>query len=273
MNKIVSNFYLIVLSGEPVYVGYTNRPINTRFSEHKRQKDFGDIEPAIENLGKLEYNFTWDLELINKYAKEVSDRETELIEKYGTQDSVWQKGVNGNTGGQTWANVKSFVKTNRDNPAFREMNESDIMMLLEWQRRSSQKLQDMINNTRIKGAQKIRDIINHTYVKGYKKLNNVTNNTNVKGAQKLRGIVNDTGIKGSRKLKDMVNHTDFKGGVKLKDMVNKTSIKGSRKLQNTVNGTYVKGLRKLKGMVSITNVKGAQKLRDMVNNTKSKVLT
>lgn len=95
MNKIVSRFYLIRLSGEPVYVGYTNRTIKQRFSEHKHDKDFGDIEPTVESLGKLEYDFTWDMDLINQYAREVSDRETELIEEYGTQDSVLQKGLMG----------------------------------------------------------------------------------------------------------------------------------------------------------------------------------
>lgn len=131
MNKIVSNFYLIRLNGNPVYVGYTNRPVKTRFSEHKHDKDFGDIEPTLERLGRLEYDFTWDEEIINQYAKEVSNRETELVEEYGTQDSVWQKGVNGNLGGQTWNNVKHFVKTNRDNPKFRNMSEVVIIEYLK----------------------------------------------------------------------------------------------------------------------------------------------
>lgn len=180
MNKIVSNFYLIRLNGEPVYVGYTNRTIKQRFSEHKKDKDFGDIEPSVEGLGKLEYDFTWDLGLINQYAKEVSDRETELVEEYGTKDSIWQKGTSGNIGGQTWANVKNFVKTNRDNPTFRELEESDIMVLLEWQRRSYQKLKDMVNKTNIKGARKLENMVNQTSVKGAQKLKDMVNNTKAK---------------------------------------------------------------------------------------------
>ena len=126
MNKIVSNFYLIRLDSEPVYVGYTNRPINTRFKEHLRDKDFGDTEPTVESLGSLEYDFTWDEELINSYAKEVSARETELILEYNTQDSVWQKGTSRSLGGQTWANVKYFIRNNRDNPKFRGLPEDAI---------------------------------------------------------------------------------------------------------------------------------------------------
>ncbi len=240
MNKIVSNFYLISLDGEPVYVGYTNRPIKTRFSEHKKDKDFGDVEPTVESLGKLEYDFTWDLGLINQYAREVSDRETELIEEYGTQDSAWQKGASGNIGGQTWANVKSFVKTNRDNPTFREMDESDIMVLLEWQRRSSQKLRDMVKDTNIKGAIKLKNMVKDTKVKGSQKLRDMVKNTHIKGATKLDNMVKNTNTKGARKLKGMVNHTNIKGARKLEDMVNHTNIKGARKLESMINNTKAK---------------------------------
>lgn len=131
MNKIVSNFYLIRLNGEPVYVGYTNRTIKQRFSEHKKDKDFGDAEPTVESLGKLEYDFTLDEALIDNYAKEVSVRETELILAHGTKDTVWQKGTGENIGGQTWANVKYFIRTNRDNPKFRGLSEEDILDYLE----------------------------------------------------------------------------------------------------------------------------------------------
>lgn len=240
MNKIVSNFYLIRLDGVPVYVGYTNRTVKQRFSEHKRDKDFGDIEPTVESLGKLEYYFTWDLSLINQYAKEVSDKETEFVDKYGTQDSIWQKGVNGNIGGQTWANVKYFVITNRDNPKFRDLDEDTIMELLEWQRKSSIKLKHMVNNT------------------------------NIKGARKLESTVNDTKVKGARKLKDMVNNTDIKGAQKLKHMVKNTNIKGARKLESMIKNTKVKGAIKLESMVNGTNIRGAQKLQNMVKHTKGK---
>lgn len=131
MNKIISNFYLIRVNGEPVYVGYTNRPIKRRLNEHKKDKDFGDTEPTVEKLGELSYEFTWDYDLINSYANEVSDKETELILEYGTQDSIWQKGASGNLGGQTWSNVKSFVRTNRDNPKFEGLSEEDILSYLE----------------------------------------------------------------------------------------------------------------------------------------------
>lgn len=270
MNKIVSNFYLIRLDGEPVYVGYTNRTIKQRFSEHKKDKDFGDIEPTVESLGNLKYDFTWDMGLINQYAREVSDRETELVEEYGTQDSVWQKGASGNIGGQTWANVKYFIKTNRDNPAFRKIDDSDIMILLEWQQRNSKKLRGMINDTNIKGSQKLRNMIKNTNIKGAQKLESMVNTTNIKGFTKTKNMITQTNINGFMKLRNMVNNTNIKGSKKLKDMVKNTNIKGSIKLESMVNHTNIKGAQKLNNMVNHTDIKGAQKLRDMVNHTKEK---
>lgn len=196
MNKIVSNFYLIRLDGDPVYVGYTNRTIRQRFSEHKHDKDFGDVEPTVESLGKLEYDFTWDIGLINQYAKEVSDRETELVEQYRTQGSIWQKGVNGNIGGQTWADVKYFIKANRDSPVFKGMDGDIIMELLEWQEISDRKLRGMVTHTNIKGSQKLRDMIKDTHFKGSRRLRGTIENTNTKNSQKLRNMVYNTHISG-----------------------------------------------------------------------------
>ena len=144
MNKIVSNFYLIRVGGEPSYVGYTNRPSKTRFNEHKRDKDFGDDLVELESLGSLEYDFTWDEELISRYAKEVSDKENELILKYGTKDTIWQKGTSGSLGGQTWNDIKHFVRTNRDNPKFRGLPEEAILAYLETSDKVSRYMKDFV---------------------------------------------------------------------------------------------------------------------------------
>ena len=129
-NEIVSNFYLIRENGRATYVGYTNRSIKQRFKEHLHDKDFmGDA--TVEELDSLSFPFTWDIDTINQYAQEVSDRETELIAEYGTAISVWQKGINGNIGGQTWANVKNFISTNRNNPKFAGMDDSEILAYLD----------------------------------------------------------------------------------------------------------------------------------------------
>ena len=129
-NEIISNFYLIRENGQPTYVGYTNRSIKQRFTEHLHDKDFtGDA--TVEELDSLSFPFTWDINTINQYAQEVSDRETELIAEYGTGDSIWQKGTSGRVGGQAWADVKHFVMANRDNPKFWDMEESEILAYLD----------------------------------------------------------------------------------------------------------------------------------------------
>ena len=86
MKALKSNFYLIRVDDTPVYIGYTGRHIKARFREHLHDKDFGDGKVSIESLGSLTFNFTWGISLINQYAKQVSDRENELIYQHHTQD-------------------------------------------------------------------------------------------------------------------------------------------------------------------------------------------
>lgn len=267
MNKIVSNFYLIRLEGTPVYVGYTNRPIKTRLSEHKRTKDFGEGIVEVEDLGNLEYNFSWDISIINTYAREVSDRETELITEYGTQGSIWQQGVNGDLGGQTWNNVKNFVRTNRDNPIFRDMKDSDILEILEMQRKSSQKLRHMVVGTHIKGYTKLDSMITNTYIKDYVRLRSLADNTHIKSSQYLRSMLYVTSIRGSNKLRSAIDNTHVKGAISLKSKVTDTYIRGAQKLRSTINDTHISGSQKLIGMVKTTHINGSQKLRGVIGNT------
>ena len=125
--QLVSRFYLITLRGQPVYVGYTNRPIKQRFTEHKHDKDFGDIEPEITLIDTLSFDFSWDIGVINGYAQQVDDRERELVAEYNTQDSFYQKAIGG---GQTWADVKHFVRTNHNNPKFAGLADDEILTLI-----------------------------------------------------------------------------------------------------------------------------------------------
>jgi len=126
MFKIISRFYVIYGDGTPIYVGYTNRTVKQRFSEHQKDKDFSDYEEVhVEELKKerLVYEFTWDYGQICRDADEVSLREGQLVQKYSTQDSVYQKAIGG---GQTWASEKWFVKSNKDNPKFLGMSGTQI---------------------------------------------------------------------------------------------------------------------------------------------------
>jgi len=121
---ITSRFYLIKGDDKPIYVGFTNRTLKQRFAEHKADKDFSQFDKVtIEQLDKLEYNFTWDEDVLYKNANEVSVREAQLVEKYGTQDSPYQKAVGGGT---VWAYEKWFVSCNKDTPKFLGMTEQEI---------------------------------------------------------------------------------------------------------------------------------------------------
>lgn len=240
MNKIVSNFYLIRLDGKPVYVGYTNRTIKQRFSEHKRDKDFGDVEPTVESLGSLEYDFTWDEGLINQYAKEVSDRETGLILAYSTKDTIWQKGTSGNLGGQTWANVKNFVRTNRDNPKFRGLPEEAILALIEYQR---------------KMIAYLRGVINSTKPLEYTRLKNIVTNTKPLEEIRLKSVINSTKPLEYTRLKNAINHTKPLEETRLKNAIYNTKPLEDTRLKNVIRST--KPLEEIR-------------LRNVINHTKRK---
>lgn len=142
---IKSKFYLIRGDGKPIYVGFTNRTIKQRFSEHKKDKDFGDYDKVtIEKLDELSYDFTWDEDILYKNANEVSVREAQLVLEYGTQDSKYQKAVGG---GQVWLYEKWFVKTNKDNPKFMGMSGDEIEEWTTLENDRLKKLSVYIHNT------------------------------------------------------------------------------------------------------------------------------
>lgn len=157
---IKSKFYLIRGDGEPIYLGFTNRPIKQRFSEHKVDKDFsGYEEVTIEKLDELDYNFTWDEDILYKNANVVSLREAELVLEYGTQDSKYQKASDG---GQVWTYEKWFVRNNRGNPKFLGMSGKEIEEWIRLQNDRLQKLRSYISSTIPKHRRKQKNYISST---------------------------------------------------------------------------------------------------------------
>ena len=131
MFKIRSRFYVIYGDGVPIYVGFTSRTVHERFLEHKRDKDFSDFdEVRVEELKKdeLDLDFSWDYDIIENEADEVSKKEAELVKKFGTQGSEFQKA---NGGGEVWTHIKYFVLSNKDNPRYKKMNGREIHEYLE----------------------------------------------------------------------------------------------------------------------------------------------
>lgn len=160
--KIVSRFYLITLDNKNIYVGYTNRPIKERFREHVKDKELPK-EATVKQIDKLEFEFTWDMVQVNENAKRVSKRENELIAEYGTGSSIYQKGLRDNLGGQTWASVKAFVHSNKDNPQYRGMDSQELLAYLDNYRKRVAKLSSFISRYRDYRLDKL-----HSFIKDYR---------------------------------------------------------------------------------------------------------
>ena len=144
--KITSRFYVIYGDCEPIYVGYTNRTVRQRFAEHKHDKDLSGYDSVeVKELvnDKLSFDFTWNYEQACQNADEVSLREGQLVQQYGTQDSIFQKAYGG---GQTWAAEKWFVKSNKDNPRFTGMSGAEIKEYLSTTRVSERWLYSLVGN-------------------------------------------------------------------------------------------------------------------------------
>lgn len=159
MFKITSRFYVIYGDGIPIYVGYTNRTVRQRFSEHKKAKDFSDFdEVRVTELKKekLVYNFTWDYEQTCKNADEVSLREGQLVQEYGTQKSEYQRAF---AGGQTWASEKGFVKSNKDNPKFRGMTGTQIKDRIEAEKEVQVDITNFVSNMKPQYQVDISDFV------------------------------------------------------------------------------------------------------------------
>ena len=160
--KIVSRFYLITLDNKNIYVGYTNRPIKERFREHVKDKELPK-EATVKQIDKLEFEFTWDMVVVNENAKRVSKRENELIAEYGTGSSKYQKGLRDNLGGQTWASVKGFVHSNKDNPQYTGMDSQELLAYLDNYRKRMSKLSHFVASYKDIRLDKL-----HHFVSNYK---------------------------------------------------------------------------------------------------------
>ena len=263
MNKqIVSRFYLITLDDTPVYIGFTNRDIATRFREHKHDKDLPD-NAIVKEIDKLVYDFTWDVATVNNNAKEVSDREAELIKEYNTQDSIYQKAIGG---GQVWSEIKHFVIINREDPFWQSMPEDIILATIDKIKAKKTRLANVINHTRTTShldsvikdtttTRRLEDVINHT--KTTQRLESVINNTKI--TQRLESVISET--KTTRRLEDVINHT--RTTKHIEDVINHT--KTTRRLESVVNNT--KTTNRLEGVISGT--KTTKRLESVINHTRT----
>ena len=251
--NIISNFYLIREDNTPVYVGYTNRPVKQRFREHLRDKDFtGNV--TVEEIDSMAFPFTWDINVINQYANEVSDRENGLIEKYGTGNSVWQKGVSSRVGGQTWADVKHFINTNQDNPKFASVDEEDIIELIAYQKKVKQELKTVISHTIPKETQRLKHIIGNSIPEETRRLKSVIGNSIPKETKRLKSVTDNIFPKETGRLTDVIGATIPKETRRLKSVVGNTEPRVVIRLQNIIGHTIPKETQRLQNIIQHTRV-------------------
>lgn len=193
--QIVSRFYLITIDDDPVYIGFTNRDITTRFREHKYYKELPD-NAVVQEIDKLVYDFSWDVATLNNNAREVSNREAELIEQYNTQTSEYQKKIGGGT---VWAEIKHFVAFNKEDPFWKDIPEESILEMIERTRAKKQRLKNVISGT--KSTKRLENVISHTKTTG--RLEHVIRDTKL--TRRLENVIYNT--RTTKRLEHVINHT------------------------------------------------------------------
>lgn len=250
-SRVVSRFYVIYGDATPVYVGYTNRDITTRFEEHKRHKDFSRFNKIeVKEVGKIEFEFTWDREKINNYAKQVSDIESELINQYGTDNSLYQKGFGYIQGGQTWASVKAFVHSNKDNPKYTKMSSEELLSYLDSYRSKTTKLSNFISNYKDSKVSKLNNLIGNyqdykvpklkNFISSYQdpkvlKLKNLIGNYRDPKVSKLTGFISSYQDHKVTKIRNFINHYHNYRVDKLSGFINNYKDYRISKLRNFVS--------------------------------------
>ena len=204
-DKIVSRFYLITLDNKNIYVGYTNRPIKERFREHVKDKELPK-EATVKQIDKLEFEFTWDMIQVNDNAKQVSKRENELIAEYGTSSSIYQRGLRDNLGGQTWASVKAFVHSNKDNPQYRGMDSQELLTYLDNYRKRMDKLHAFITHYRDPRLDKLSSFVSHYHDPRLDKLSGFITNYKDPRLDKLRNFIGSYHDPRLSKLSHFISH-------------------------------------------------------------------
>lgn len=262
---IKSKFYLIRGDGEPIYVGFTNRPIKERFSEHKADKDFSAYgEITIEKLDELDYEFTWDEDILYKNANEVSVRENQLIIKYVTQDSRYQKASGG---GQVWAYEKWFVKTNKDNPKFLGMSGDKITEYIKLESDRLKKLRSYIGHTIPSYLIKQKAYIGHTIPSHLRKQKGYIKHTIPIYLKKQKNYIGNTIPIYLRKQNDYIGGTMPSYLIKQKSYIRNTIPSYSRKQKNYISNTMPWYLRKQKNYIGGTIPIYLRKQKTYISNT------
>ena len=249
MKKIISRFYLITIDNKPVYVGYTNRTIKQRFREHIKEKDLPE-EAEVKQIDKLEFDFTWDINEVNDNANLVSKRENELILKYKTQDSVYQKGLYNKLGGQTWANVKGFVYSNKDSPKYKGMGSQELLEYLDSYRKHVNKLGYFISHYKDPRLNKLMGFVGSYKDQRLTKLSNFINHYQDIRLTKLSSFIISYKDPRLKKIFNFINHYKDQRLNKLSYFINHYQDPRLTKLSNFINNYKDPRLSRLSHFIS-----------------------
>ena len=247
--KIVSRFYLITLADKNIYVGYTNRPIKERFREHVKDKELPK-EATVKQIDKLEFDFTWDMAVVNENAKLVSKRENELIAEYGTSSSKYQKGLRDNLGGQTWASVKAFVHSNKDNPKYKGMDSQELLVYLDNYRKRMAKLHNFIVHYQDYRIQKLSNFVSKYRDPRVQKLSSFISNYKDPRLSKLSNFVRNYCDPRITKLHHFISHYQDPRLDKLSSFISNYKDPRVQKLSNFITSYKDPRLTKLSNFIS-----------------------
>lgn len=210
MFKIKSKFYVIYGDGAPIYVGFTSRTVSQRFSEHKKGKDFSDYdEVKVKELkeDELDFDFTWDYSIVENEANKVSKKESELVKKFGTQNSEFQKA---NGGGVVWNHIKYFVLTNKNNPKYKGMSGSEIQAYLENRKKEMHILYNFFIRINYSSKVILYNFINHIDYPSKIILSNFIGNVNYPSKIILYNFTGRINYPSKTILSSFINHMKIK---------------------------------------------------------------
>ena len=240
MFKITSRFYVIYGDGEPIYVGYTNRTVKNRFAEHQHDKDFGQYdEVKVKELKdeKLSFDFTWDYKVTCENAEIVSRREAELVNKYHTQGSCYQKA---DGGGQTWTSEKSFVKSNRNNPKFLGMTTSQVKACLCARKREGVWLSHFVSHMEPQEKIWLSHFVNHMKPQEQVWIDNFVNSMRPQEQAWLHNFVGNMKPQEQVWLNSFVNHMKPQEQVWIDNFVNSMRPQEQVWLNNFVGNMIIR---------------------------------
>lgn len=232
--KIISSFYVIKIDNRPIYIGYTNRNYLAIFKEHIHQKDLPDTA-TIELVDTMSFDFTWDEQRVSKNAKAVSNMENYLIRKFNTTDSEYQKGIGNNLGGQTWNSVKSFVRSNKNNPRYISMSNKEILEYLENYQSNRKYLGHFISNMDRPESIYLQKFIIHMERTEYTYLRNFVIDMYRPEDRYLKSFIHDMNRLEFTYLKGFISHMDRAEGIYLSNFIKRIERTESTYISNFIN--------------------------------------